>query len=95
MPTNRPRVYIDSCYYIDVAKGRHSATLDPGRDLHLPFIEKLLLAADAGDVEIWASTLVISECLSLEPQEQMVSEDVQRTFTSLLTAGSVVKLASR
>lgn len=92
--TNKPRIYIDACYYIDVARGRHAAPLDAGRELHIPFIENLLLAARAGEIEVWASTLIISECLALEKQAQVIPENVQQTFMSLLTSGSVVKLSA-
>ena len=66
VPARPLRVYIDSCYYIDVVKGRRSAALDPDRQAHIPVIERLLRQALDGDIEIWASTLVVAECLSVE-----------------------------
>jgi len=89
---NKPRVYIDSCYYIDVAKGRLSLTLDPGRDQHIPFIEKLLLAALNDDVEIWAPTFVIAECLAVEKGDMDVPPEVREMFSRILTSGSPVKM---
>lgn len=94
MATARPRIYIDSCYYIDVARGRHAAALDPDRASHLHFIESLLMASIAGDIEIWASTLVIPECLHVDSQAQAIPEEVQKTFVDLLTSGTAVKLAA-
>lgn len=91
---SRPRIYIDSCYYIDVVRGRFATPLVPGRESHLPFVENLLLAAENRDVEIWASTLIISECLSVAKNDLAVPEDVQRIFMSLLSSGSVVNLAA-
>ena len=91
---SRSRIYIDSCYYIDVARGRLATPLDPGRELHLPFVENLLLAAAKREVEIWASTLIISECLSVNQNDLAVPENVQRMFVSLLSSGSVVNLAA-
>jgi hypothetical protein len=91
--SSTPRVYIDACYYIDVAKGRLGMALDPpDREQHLPWIEALLLAGLAGDVEIYASTLILSECLHVDSQSQIIPEHVQETFVSLLTSGSAVKL---
>lgn len=89
---NKPRVYIDSCYYIDVAKGRLSLTLDPGRDAHIPFVEKLLIAALNDDIEIWASTFVMAECLAVEKSDMNVPTDVREMFSRILGAGNPVKM---
>ena len=86
-----PRVYIDSCYYIDVAKGRNGVP-DVAVQSHLPFVENMLLAALNGDVEVWASTLVIAECLAINKESMTVPESVQETFLRLLKAGDPVKL---
>lgn len=91
MPS-KPRVYIDSCYYIDVAKGIHSLTLDPGRELHIPFIQNLLVAAANEEIEVWASSFVIAECLAVEKADMDVPETVRETFSRLLTAGNPVKM---
>jgi hypothetical protein len=93
MATNKPRVYLDSCCYIDVAKGRHGK-LDEGREDHLPFLEALILAAADGAIEIWGSTLLIPECLHIDGTQQNIPDDVQATFISLLTAGSPVRMSA-
>ncbi len=92
MPSSTPRVYIDSCCFIDVAKGRHQVALEAGREAHLQYIEGLILASGDGEVEVWSSTLTISECLNIDPQKSSVPEDVQATFIKLLTSGSPVKI---
>lgn len=88
-----PRVYLDSCYYIDVARGRLALPMDAERATHLPFAEGLILASANGDVEVWASTLVISECLAVEKQQAMIPDEVQQVFMDMLTSGSAVKLS--
>jgi len=93
MPKNKmPRVYIDACYYIDVAQGRHAVNVDPARLSHLPYLEGMLLASGDGVIEVWASTLIIAECLYVDGQLDTVPEAVRQTFQSLLTSGSFVKL---
>jgi hypothetical protein len=94
MAANKPRVYIDACYYIDLAKGVHASALDPGRQQHIPYIENLFIAANDGDIEVWASTMILSECLAVEKGQQIIPEAVQQTFTKLLTSGNTVKLAA-
>jgi hypothetical protein len=92
MATSKPaRSYVDACYYIDVVRGRQG-TLDLDRVLHIPFIEKLLLAAQNGDIEVWGSTLLIAECLAIEKDDLAVPKHVQDAFKSLLTSGNPVKL---
>lgn len=91
MPSSQPRIYIDSCYYIDVVKGRTSGTLDPDRQAHISVVERLLHRALNGHIEIWASTLVVAECLSIG-RDANVPESVRAEFEDLLTAGKPVKL---
>lgn len=54
----------------------------------------MLLAAQAGDIEVWASTLVISECLAIDKDDLNVPQEVQAMFRALLTGGHPVKLAA-
>ena len=91
MPSRQPRIYIDSCYYIDVVKGRRSGTLDPDRQAHISVVERLLQRALDGHIEIWASTLVVAECLSIG-RDADVPESVRAEFEGLLTAGKPVKI---
>jgi hypothetical protein len=70
MPSSTPRVYIDSCCFIDVVKGRHQVALEADRASELQYIEGLILASNDGEVEVWSSTLTIAECLNIEPQQK-------------------------
>lgn len=92
MAISKPRIYIDSCCYIDVVKGRHQVALEADRAAQLPFLEGLLLAALDGEIEIWSSTITIAECLNVDPQQTTVPEDVQASFVEILTSGSAVRL---
>ena len=90
---NKPRVYIDSCSYIDVAKGRTKAAWKTGeedRAQQLWFIETLLVAALNGDVEIYGSTLILVECLFTETREA-IPEETKELFKNLLSAGNPVR----
>jgi hypothetical protein len=84
-------VYIDSCCFIDVAKGRHKVALEADRAVELQYIEGLILASHDGQVEVWSSTLAIAECLNIDPRQSRVPDEVQATFLKLLTSGSPVK----
>ena len=54
-------------------------------------IERLLRQALHGDIEVWASTLVVAECLSVG-RDANVPQEVRDEFERLLTAGKPVKL---
>ena len=91
VPARPPRIYIDSCYYIDVVKGRSSVALEPDRQDDILVVENLLQAALRARLEIWASTVVVAECLSVE-RDPTVPQEVRDEFDRLLTAGKPVKL---
>jgi hypothetical protein len=95
MPPSKPRVYLDSCCYIDVAKGRMGVPFDkPGEEDRpelLWYVETLLLAALNGDIEIVASTLVIAECLHTDSRDT-IPETAKNTLRALLSAGNPVLL---
>lgn len=94
MPS-KPRVYLDSCCYIDVAKGRAGVPFnkkgEEDRAEDLWYLETLLTAAFNGDIEIYASALVIAECLHTDDRNA-IPDNVKDTFKMLLTSGSAVKL---
>src|SRR5687768_13174127 len=94
-PNKIPRAYLDSCCYIDVAKGRLGLPFDKKgeetRAEELWFLETLLIAALAGDVEIYASTLVISECLHTQ-DKTAIPDDTKDAFRLLFTSGAAIKL---
>lgn len=92
MATTKPRVYMDSCCYIDVAKGRNAVALDPAAAAELPFVEALLLAAYDGAIEVWSSSLTIAECLTIDATQDDVPEAVRDTFRSLLMGGLPVRI---
>lgn len=91
---SNPRVYLDSCCYIDVAKGRLGIPIKPGeegRDEQVWFLEHLLVAGLAGDLEIFASTLVLAECLYTE-DKHTIPDETKELFKALLESGHPVSL---
>ena len=89
---SKPRVYLDSCYYIDAAKGRLGVSLSADRATHIPYVENLLLASLNGEIDVYASTLVISECMHIGDKD--VSQETKDAFLALLTSGDAVKLVA-
>lgn len=89
MAANPPKVYCDSCCFIDLAKKRHGAETDPKRERHLWFAEQILRAGRAEHLSVYTLTLTIVECLHID---QQYTPDVQRIFKTLLSGASGVIL---
>lgn len=87
MAATPPKVYCESCCFIDLAKKRHGATTDPARDRHLWFAEQILRAARAKDLEVYTLTLTTVECLHIDKQ---YTPEIQRIFKTLLSGASGV-----
>ena len=93
MPT-RPRIYIDACYYIDAAKGQEAVKKEHrGRETDVSYVETALVAAQNGDIEIIASTLIIVECLHVGSSDQ-VPQAAKDKFRSMLTGGQGITLVA-
>lgn len=86
----RPRIYIDSCYFIDAIKYRAGFSIDPDRSRDLDYVKACLEAVRAGDIEIITSTLTIAE---VRRAEGTPDDRVKRLIRSVLTSGRLVKLA--
>jgi predicted nucleic acid-binding protein len=87
---SKPRLYIDSCCFIDAAKHKVNAALSNDRLNDVWFIQQCLKASEAHDIEVVTSTLTIAECTSAGGD---ISAEVKRLFRSVLTSGKVVTLA--
>jgi len=85
---DKPKVYMDSCCFIELALQAVS-TNDPSRDNDLWFLKELLNAALDGEIEVLTSTLSIAECSHAKGD---VSDDVKSLFKRFLTSGRYILL---
>jgi hypothetical protein len=86
-----PRVYIDSCCFIDIVK-QTVGTLPTERDKDVWNCKKLLEAHRAGELIVHTSVLAVAECVAAAPGQAIVPPEVQEHFRSLLTSGQYVQL---
>src|SRR5690606_29225978 len=86
-----PKLYIDSCCFIDAAKTAIKAKLPEGRDRDVLFFKRILESSRAGEIELYTSTLTVVECLHAGGD---LSDEVKRVFTSLLCSGQYVRLVT-
>ena len=90
---NIPKLYMDSCCFIDAVKHKVGTPLnDEKRQRNVIYINGLLQAALDKKVAILTSTLTIAECLHIEPRDVSVSDEVKALFRSILESGRIVYL---
>ena len=88
-----PRIYIESCQFIDMAKHRaklklhDDATEEAKRRSNVWYCDKLLEAARAAQVTIFTSFITIAECTGIQDGNVTPSDEVKRFYMSLLSSG--------
>ncbi len=96
-----PRVYVDACPFIDMAKFKARIQMSPApsvqaeREKDVWIMDRMLAAARANHVAIYTSGLTITECVYLGSEVDKIPDAVtQRFFSELLLSGkSGVRLA--
>ena len=84
-----PRIYLDACCFIDIAKTKIGRTLTLARESDVWLIQKYLEANAKKDAIVFTSVLTIAECLHADGVSDM---SVRSLFTRLLTSGQHVTL---
>jgi predicted nucleic acid-binding protein len=90
--TDKPKVYVDSCCFIDAAKYREISSAPSDRQSDLNYLKQILKASEAGDIIIHTSSLTVAECQHVG--DHPPSDEVKRLFKSILTLGRIVQLVS-
>jgi predicted nucleic acid-binding protein len=94
MATTKPKIYLDSCCFIDVVKRDTGGTLPTDKTADAWYVKAILRAHAAKDLEVYTSLITVGECLSLEKGQPAVPQDVQDRFRSLITSGQYVSLVN-
>lgn len=87
--TDKPRVYLDSCCFIDMVKQQVGSALATDRVADVWYLKQLTQACRDGEVEVYTSVIAIAECTHAEGD---VSSQVRAAFQSLLMSGQYLKL---
>lgn len=91
--TINPRIYLDTCCFIDMVKYSIPIGLLGGREPHVFFCRKFLEAARASEATVFTSMLTVAECTSVRdeslPQERqtIISPEVKRLIEGMLLSG--------
>ena len=85
-----PRVYLDSCCFIDMVKTKVGRAMADEREGDVWTLKRLLEANRDSEVHCFTSTLSIAECS--HDGSGKVTDTVKSEFTRLLMSGQYVKL---
>jgi predicted nucleic acid-binding protein len=90
---NTPKIYIESCPIIDMAKYKAKVSLGTNlaiqaqRQNNVWFCNQILKAARNGDLIVYSSALSAVECTHVEPGQPVPSLEIQDFFNMLLSSG--------
>ncbi len=87
---SKPRLYIDSCDFIEVIKHGEGGAIIPDRLNDLWYIRKCMEASRAGEIEVVTSMLTIAE---VRRADGAPTDRIKRVIRSVLTSGKIVTLA--
>jgi predicted nucleic acid-binding protein len=89
MADTKRKVYFDSCCFIDLATSASGHPLVDGMDDHVFWCRKLLDASRDGEIQVYASSLSIAECVGVrnKKRELVFVPEVQRLFKGMLLSG--------
>jgi len=94
MATTKPRIYLDSCAFIDAVKHETGESLSPERSNDAWYIRSILRAHAAKDVEAFTSQITAGECVAIRMGQDVVPQEVQDRFRNLISSGQYVSLVS-
>lgn len=90
MMSSEPRVYFDSCCFIDMVAHNLSIGVRTDRTSHVYYCRKFLEAARANDACVFTSTLTVAECLVIKDESDpkghrsVLTDEVKRLFEGML-----------
>ena len=95
--STKPRLYVDSCVFIEAVKHRKGTPLSGDRkeqetrEKDCWFFRKLCDASRDGIIQLVTSMLTVAECIHVDEPDGP-SQETRDIFVEMLTSGSVVSL---
>lgn len=83
---------MDACCYIDLVQQQNGHPLVTSRNDHIWYCRKFLDAAMGKDIEVYGSTLLVSECTAIRNRknEKVLTDQVKSSFRAMLLSGKPV-----
>jgi len=97
---DKVKIYLDACCYIDLVQQRSGYPLASNEfNDHAWYCRRFLDAAIGNDIEVYGSTLLVTECTAIHKmnggtKDRILTDQVKSSFRSILLAGKPVILGS-
>jgi predicted nucleic acid-binding protein len=88
---SRPRLYIDSCYFIEAIKYRDGSNIAPDRANDIWYVQNCLESSRVGEIEVITSMLSIAEVR--RGDDTTPPDRVKKLIRSVLTSNKIITLA--
>lgn len=86
----KPRIYIDTSCFVDIISHKKGINLEEGRDIEIDYLQRILKAAENGDLEVYTSAITVAECRY--PKGGQLDDEAKRLIMSVLSSGKVLTL---
>jgi|GEM_PF-2435871 len=93
---DKVKIYLDACCYIDLVQQRSGYPLASNEfNDHAWYCRRFLDAAIGNDIEVYGSTLLVTECTAIHKmnggtKDRILTDQVKSSFRSILLAGKPV-----
>jgi predicted nucleic acid-binding protein len=87
---DNPRLYLDSCCFIDMVKVDIGRTVTNDRQSDVWYLKQITQANRDGEIDVFTSVITIAECT--HAGDGYISPQVRTSFQSLLMSGQYVRL---
>jgi predicted nucleic acid-binding protein len=87
---DNPRLYLDSCCFIDMVKVNIGRTVTGDRQNDVWYLKQITQANRDGEIDVYTSVITIAECT--HAGDGYISAQVRTSFQSLLMSGQYVRL---
>jgi hypothetical protein len=87
---DNPRLYLDSCCFIDMVKVDIGRTVTSDRQSDVWYLKQITQANRDGEIDVFTSVITIAECT--HAGDGYISPQVRTSFQSLLMSGQYVRL---
>lgn len=91
--SDKLRVYLDACCFIDMAASQLEVTVQAWKEPHIFYCRKFLEAARAQDIVVHTSVLTVAECTYVNEQPDgvqkqiILNDEVKALFKGMLLSG--------
>ena len=90
--TEKIKIYLDTCCFIDVASHQLNIPIKEKRDAHIFICQQLIRASQKQEIYVYTSSLTSVECTSIKdktvnPVKIIINQELKDLFNRILMSG--------